>query len=178
MQAGVIPGLWMWTVYISWNIFGLNLIVLSASHDGDDCKCFNISLSPKTIIFSWSSFPVPCTKKSSSGTSKFRLAGSGKWIKPFFSHPLRNFEETGSGGQCQLNWLFVRDFQQCWCNWNCGGGNFTYFFDIFRDLSRANFSRTDIVIVVPSNRNQLLATCDCNGSAAECLIWGKIPGWS
>ena len=68
------------------NIFGLNLNVPSDSHDGDDCKFLIISLSPKTIILSWSSFPVSCTKKewNSSGTSKFRLAGPGKWIKSFF----------------------------------------------------------------------------------------------
>ena len=43
--------------------FGLNLDVPSASHDGDDCKYLIIPLSPKTIILSWSSFPVSCTKK-------------------------------------------------------------------------------------------------------------------
>ena len=29
--------------------------------------------------------------------------------------------------------------------------------------------------MVPSNRNQLLATYNCSGSAAECLILGTIP---
>ena len=48
-------------------------------------------------------------------------------------------------------------------------------FLIFLDFSRSNFSQAKIVVVVPSNRNQLLPTCKCWGSAAECLMLGTIP---
>ena len=43
----------------------------------------------------------------------------------FLLHSLRKFEKNGLGRPCQLRCVFIPDFQQSWCNWNCGGWNFT-----------------------------------------------------
>ena len=56
------------------------------------------------------------------------------------------------------------------------GLNFNDFFHLFRNFFRSIFSQTNIDLVVPSNQNQLLATCKCSDLAAECLLLGTISG--